>query len=88
MNDATPFVKYDHSFNPKNHLIALADGYKISEIVTARGTAVYKIMDSGGTSHTLELKNALLAPSFPVSLLSVSAATQQGAHVSFANKKN
>jgi hypothetical protein len=83
VNDSAKFIDYDKSFDSTKHYIELADGRRSNEIATARGTARFTVVDSNGEQKEFLLNGALLAPSIPVSLFSVRAATDSGAHICF-----
>jgi hypothetical protein len=61
----------------------MADGRRSNKLATAKGTAMFKVLDSSGTERQFLLNNALLAPGIPASLFSVRAATDAGAHICF-----
>jgi transposase InsO family protein len=83
INDRDRFTSYNTNFDPKHHYIQLADGRRSNQLATAKGDAIYTVLDSDGLPHTITLKDALLAPDFPTSLFSVTAATDSGATVTF-----
>ena len=83
LNDANLFTSYDNTFDPKRHVIEVADGRRSSEIAVARGSGKVTLVDSHGNTATVILKDALLAPKFPTSLFSVPAATDSGARIIF-----
>ena len=83
VNDPNSMIEYDDSFNPSRHYIELANGHRSNTIATAKGTAKFTIVSSTGKHIDIMLKNALLAPTFPVSLFSVRAATDENAKVVF-----
>ena len=88
VNSPDRFIAYDSTFAPKEHTIEVADGRRSNQLVTARGDAEFMITDATGKSQTVILHNALLAPSFPVSLFSVQAATEAGAVAIFSKGNN
>lgn len=65
----------------------MADGHKTNELAKAKGKAKFVLIDSNGEQRNVTLDNALLAPTFPVSLFSVQTAVQAGAKVTFAKDK-
>lgn len=46
INDATKFKTVDKSFRPKDHMIELADGTKVSGTAKMRGDAEVCLLDS------------------------------------------
>jgi hypothetical protein len=84
VNYENMFVSYDNTFDPKNHAIELADGYRSNDIAIARGNAKTTLVDAQGNLCEVTLKDALLAPKFPTSLFSVRAATDAGAKIIFS----
>ena len=86
VNDLSKFVSFDENFDPKKHLIELADGSKLNNIALNRGTASIALMDSDGNKREGILENALYVPSFKQNIFSVQAATQKGATVQFDKK--
>jgi len=86
LNDANLFTSYDDTFDPKRHVIEVADGRRSSEIAVARGSGKVTLVDSHGNTATVILKDALLAPKFPTSLFSVRAATDSGARIIFRKR--
>ena len=83
INSEKHFVCFDDKFEPDKHFIELADGHRSNKLATAKGTAKFTVLDSSGVSRNITLQNALLAPTFPTSLFSVRAATDNGAEVTF-----
>ena len=83
VNNEALLVSRDDTFEPHKHFLQLADGSRTNDLVTARGDAQMTIFDSKGNPTNIILKNALLAPSFPLCLFSVRAATDAGASVIF-----
>ena len=83
INSEKHFVCFDNEFEPDKHFIELADGHRSNKLATAQGTAKFTVLDSNGVSRSITLQNALLAPTFPTSLFSVRAATDNGAEVTF-----
>ena len=83
LNDINAFTDFDTSFDPKSHFVELADGTRTNELLTAKGTAKMTLIDEQGVPHTVSLRNALCAPSFPTNLFSVTAATKCNAAVNF-----
>ena len=88
VNNKSAFISYDDSFVAKRHFIELADGHQTNQVVQAKGTAQYTVMDSNNEPQTILLQDALLAPCFPHSLFSVRAATAKGASVTFTPESN
>ena len=83
VNNKDCFTDFDDTFDASRHYIELADGTRTNTLATARGTARLEVTDAIGTTASFTLKSCLLAPSFPVSLFSVTAATDAGAKVHF-----
>ena len=73
----------DSSFDPAEHFIELADGSRVRNTAQGRGDACIKLMGSEGNTHEAILKNALFVPTFKQNILSVQAATENGAEVNF-----
>lgn len=48
INDASKFKTVDKSFKPKNHVIELDDGSKVSGMAEMRGDAEVYLLDSKG----------------------------------------
>ena len=83
INDQSKFVKFDDKFICEDHLIELADGSRQSGIVKGKGLASIPIYDVNGNVHEMLLHDALYVPSYSQNIMSVHAATQEGATVSF-----
>ena len=83
VNDVSRFISFDENFDPKNHVIELADGSKVNNIVLDKGTACVSLVDSNGKKRDGVLKNVLYVPSFKQNIFSVQAATETGASVEF-----
>ena len=83
VNDETIFTSFDKSFHPDQHYVELADGHRSNKLATHRGEARIMLLDKNGVYSYINLKNALLVPSFPTSLFSVRAAADAGAKVVF-----
>ncbi|KAJ8029525.1 hypothetical protein HOLleu_28938 [Holothuria leucospilota] len=79
LNDEAYFVSFDHSFEPKDHIIELADGSRETGVAEKRGEARLKFQDKDGKIADITLSNALCIPSYPQSIFSVRAATECGA---------
>lgn len=88
INNSERFVSYDKTFQPDKHFIELADGHQSNQLVVAKGTAEYTILDDNDIPQHILLENALLAPTMPTSLFSVHAATLNGACVTFSKEGN
>ncbi|XP_067929373.1 uncharacterized protein [Watersipora subatra] len=88
INDKSRFISYDNTFKLEKHFIKMADGHQSNQLVVAKGTAQFTILDENNISNKVDLKDVLLAPTVPTSLFSVHAAIQKGAKVNFSDKKN
>lgn len=77
------FKTFDDTFRPEAHCVELADGRRSRGAAKRRGDAEISMIDSKGRSHKVTLKQALYIPSFPQDILSVKAATSNGATVVF-----
>ena len=73
VNDASRFISFDENFDPKCHVIELADGSKVNNIVYNRGSASVSLIDSNGNKRDGVLENALYVPSFKQNIFSVQA---------------
>ena len=62
INEQSEFVKFDSSFNVKDHVIELAHGSK-ANVVFGRGNTKVKSYDINGNLHDVILDNALYIPS-------------------------
>ena len=89
---ATAHIVYDSNkfknFDPKKHIIELADGSKHSEVVKARGDAQVNIEDSEGNVRSVILKDALCIPTYKQNIISVHAMTERGMKVNFGPDSN
>lgn len=83
LNDESYFVSFDRTFDPKEHIIELADGSSEIGIAKKRGDARLSFVDQKGDMCQVKLSNALYIPTYPQSIFSVRAATQCGATVTF-----
>jgi len=45
LNDKSKFLKFDDEFKPENHYIELADGSRVSGVVSAKGRAQVMLHD-------------------------------------------
>lgn len=86
--DESKFVSFDKTLNPKHHFIEVADRHQSNELVKARGTAKFTVLDSNSKSCEKTLSNAVLVPSFPTSQFSVRAAVKKGAKAIFSRQGN
>lgn len=66
----------------------LADGTRMNNVALKRGDAEVLLQDSEGKSVIMTLKRALFIPSYPQSIISVQAATMDGAKVVFQEGRN
>ena len=83
VNDLSKFISFDDNFDPKCHVIELADGSKVNNIALNRGNACISLIDNNGNKREGILENALYVPSFKQNIFSVQAATEKGASVEF-----
>ena len=49
ISEKEKFVNFDENFNPKKHMIELADGSRTSDIVQGKGDAYLMLHDSSGS---------------------------------------
>ena len=82
------FTKFDETFNPNAHYMELADGTRMSNVALKRGDAEVCLQDREGRCSKVTLRKALFIPSYPQSILSVKAATTNGATVTFQEGQN
>ena len=83
INDESKFIQFDDNFNPSCHIIELADGRKLNDLVHKRGNACVELIDVHDNVHKCILHNALYVPSFSQNIFSVQAATDRGANIEF-----
>ncbi|XP_035993961.1 uncharacterized protein LOC118563431 [Fundulus heteroclitus] len=88
MTDESAFIKFDETFQPKNHIMQLADGTRITGSVLRKGDAQIKLTDCDGKVVSVKLTDALLIPGYPQNILSVDAATSKGARFNFEKNNN
>ena len=86
VNDLSRFISFDENFDPKSHIIELADGSKVNNIALNRESACVSLIDSNGNKRDGILENALYVPSFKQNIFSVQAATEKGASVEFGKE--
>lgn len=86
INDKSAFSSFEENFDSANHFVELADGNRKSNIFLGKGTAKINLVDFDDNIHTVTLKEALFAPSFPTNLFSVKMATRCGAQFSFGEE--
>lgn len=60
-------IEYDDCFDPSRQYIVLANGHRSNNIVTLQQHCQVHIVNSTGKNIDFILKNALLAPTFPLS---------------------
>lgn len=80
MTDKSKFFRSDDNFEPRNHVIELADESKTNGVV--QGMEV-KMNDNNENLRQSILQNALYVPSFAHDIFSVQAATETGTPVTF-----
>ena len=86
VNDRSKFISFDNAFDPRAHVIELADGSK-AKVVSGIGVAKIKLHDVNGSPHDLILNNALYVPSYKQDIFSVNAAVEEGGSLSL-DKRN
>lgn len=88
ITDMERFEEFDSSFQPKSHILELADGERTSGIALKKGTAKVRMRDNKGRDAVVMLQEALYVPSFSQDIFSIKAATAQGATVIFKEGQN
>lgn len=88
MTDEGVFIRFDETFQPKNHIMQLADGTRTTGIVQKKGDAQIELTDCTGRVVSIKLTDALLIPDYPQNILSVDAATSRGATFNFEKNNN
>ena len=88
ITEESKFTRFDKTFNPQQHFMELADGTRENNVALKRGDAEVMLRDLKGRDVMVTLKRALFIPSYPQSILSVEAATAEGAKVVFQKGKN
>lgn len=88
LTEKNVFKKFDESFDPKSHYMELADGARMNNVALKRGDAEVLLLDEKGKCVKITLKKALFIPSYPQSIISVQAATTDGAKVIFQEGQN
>ena len=83
MTSKNNFVHLDENFRPENHVLELANGDQTQGIVQGKGEAIINVKDAVGKSHNIVLKDTLFIPSFKQNIISVTAATSDGATFNF-----
>ena len=84
INDKTKFISFDNKFNTSNHTIELADGSRQNGVVLGKGTAKFTFCDTDGKNQNILLQNSLYVPSYRQNILSVQAAIDKGASITFS----
>ena len=82
------FKRFDDGFQAKSHCVELADGTRCKGVAERRGDAEVCLIDSKGRHLNTTLRQALYIPSYPQDILSVKAATANGATVVFKKGKD
>ena len=77
------FTTFDDTLQPDKHFIELANGTRANNVALKRGVVDITLVDSPGTLVKVTLRNALFIPSNPQHIISVQAATERGASVTF-----
>ncbi|GAB1609461.1 hypothetical protein Ahia01_001231700 [Argonauta hians] len=77
------FIRLNNDFKTKHHVVELANGEKAKGIVEGKGDAIIDIKDAKGKYQKIILKDTLYIPSFGQNILSVTAATNNGAAFNF-----
>ena len=88
VTDMKKFRNFDESFEPRKHVLELANGVRASGIALKRGAAKVWLRDNKGRDVETTLEGALYVPSFPQDIFSVNAATSKGATVIFKKGQN
>ncbi|KAA0703592.1 hypothetical protein E1301_Tti022606 [Triplophysa tibetana] len=88
LTEEKDFTKFHDSFDPKSHFMELADGTRVNNVALKRGNADMLLLDVEGKCVRITLKKALFIPSYPQSIISVQAATADGARVIFQEGQN
>ena len=86
ISEKEKYVNFDENFNPKKHMIELADGSRTSDIVQGKGDACVMLRDNSGKLRKVTVKDALYVPTYEQNIFSVQSATQKGATVTFTSK--
>ncbi|KAG7507122.1 hypothetical protein JOB18_024984 [Solea senegalensis] len=86
ITDLTKFKKFDEKF--QTHSVELADGTKFKGVAERRGHAEVRLIDSRGKNLKTILRRALSILSYPQDILSVKAATSNGATMVFKKRNN
>ncbi|KAL6471867.1 hypothetical protein MHYP_G00205170 [Metynnis hypsauchen] len=85
LTDINCFTQFEEDFNPSSHYMELADGTRMNNVALRRGDAEVLLQDVRGR---VTLKKALFIPTYPQSIISVQAATNDGAKVIFKEGQN
>ena len=88
VTDLAKFKRFDDGFQAKSHCVELADGTRCKGVAERRGDAEVCLIDSKGRHLNTTLRQALYIPSYPQDILSVKAATANGATVVFKKGKD
>ena len=88
MNDESMFLKLYNEFDVQKHVIELAGGMRCSGVVKGKGVATMFLTRSDGVQPEIMLSDALYAPSYKQSILSIRAAVKKGASVNFCPYKS
>lgn len=88
ITEKNKFTRFDKSFDPNKHYMELADGFKWNNVALRRGDAEVLLLDKDGRPVTINLRRALFIPTYPQNILSVKAATAEGAKVIFKEGQN
>lgn len=88
MTEEGAFIRFDETFRPKNHVMQLADGTRITGSVQKKGDAQIELTDCNGKVVSVKLTDALLIPGYPQNILSVDAAVSKGARFNFEKNNN
>ncbi|GFR82576.1 CCHC-type zinc finger, nucleic acid binding protein a [Elysia marginata] len=74
---------FHKDFNSAEHVIELADDTRLKRTAEWQGDAIVHFKDVKGQKYIITLKNAIYVPSFTQNILSVPAATDNGASIIF-----
>ncbi|KAL6461003.1 hypothetical protein MHYP_G00309690 [Metynnis hypsauchen] len=88
ITDENAFIRFDETFQPKNHVMQLADGTRITGSVLKRWNAQFELTDCNRKVARVKLTDALLIPGYPQNILSVDAAASKGARFNFEKNNN
>lgn len=88
INEINQFTRFDETFNPEKHYMELADGSKSNNVALKRAGVEVLLQDIKGRYVAVTLKNALFIRTYSQNIVSVKAATTDGARVIFEDGQN